>query len=87
MNATPSELRYKKKVNEKLYFGQPQRIWRGKILKVLHENGMNGSTETTIGKEIQTDFSAQRIPWLRQVLNSLIIDELIVKRRQRIYLP
>lgn len=74
-DAKPNELRYQKKAKEKLYFGKPRRIWRGKILKYLHE--VESATPLQIGYNIQHDFEQDRLDWVKEVIITLEKDGLI----------
>lgn len=69
-NAKPSELRYQKKANERLYHGKPQRIWRGAMLQHLHEAG-GSELLVNIGPAIQDDFEIKRLAWLYRVASAL----------------
>ncbi len=87
LRARPEQLRVKKPVYEKQYFGHPRRIWRGKILAYLHSpNAKHGATESAIGKAIQNDFSAQRLPWLRSVIFTLVSDGFVQYKGKRVVL-
>lgn len=83
--ASTQELRYKKKSNEKQYFGKPRRIWRGKILSYIHRK--KSATITDIGNAIQDDFSSDRIPWLEEVIATLEKDGLIKREKNNVTLP
>jgi A/G-specific adenine glycosylase len=86
IQTAPKELlKYKTVVKEKQYFGQPRRIWRGKILKFLHTTP-NGATLNQIGKAIQPDFDSTRLPWLKTVITALEKDGFIKITTQRIFL-
>jgi len=76
-HASPKELRLTKTPNETQYFGLPRRIWRGKILRYLHSIDSKGATPLQIGKALQGDFSASRLPWLQSVLLTLSKDGFI----------
>lgn len=83
LDATTEELRYQKKPNEKKYFGQPRRIWRGKILKYLHTaEARNGASLQNIGTAIQTDYSHDREEWLQTVIDSMLKDSLIQQHKK-----
>lgn len=84
LNASAAELRYQKKPNEKKYFGQPRRIWRGKILKFLHTAEVaKGASLEQIGSAIQKDYSADREEWLQMVIDSMKKDGLIQQHKKR----
>lgn len=82
-NAKPTELQLPK-VQEALYFGQPRRIWRGKILRYLHTRPHTKATVTQIGKAIQEDFSADRLPWLHSVIQTLEKDGIVKQKNQSV---
>jgi A/G-specific adenine glycosylase len=86
LQAKPDQLRVKKPVSEKQYFGQPRRIWRGKILAHLHNVGtVRGATVREIGNAIQSDFAVERMPWLREVIDTLVRDGLLRVEGEHIY--
>ncbi len=86
IQTAPKEaLRYKKAAVETQYFGQPRRIWRGKILKFLHTQP-NGATLNQVGKAIQEDFDSTRLPWLRNVITTLEKDGFVIIKKGRISL-
>ncbi|MBI2415415.1 MAG: A/G-specific adenine glycosylase [Candidatus Kerfeldbacteria bacterium] len=85
--ASSDQLRVKSKRTEPLFFGQPRRIWRGKILQFLQYQSKPSVGYTQIGRAIQADWSSTRLPWLKQVLQSMINDGLIRQQRNRIALP
>lgn len=70
-------LRVKRKRLEPLFFGQPQRIWRGKILHVLKSNPDQSLSLGYVGKVIQRDWSNDRLNWLQGVVLSLEKDKLV----------
>lgn len=77
LTADSKLLRVKRKRLEPLFFGQPQRIWRGKILQVLKNNTTKTVSLNTIGTTIQTDWKPDRMEWLQAVIESLAKDKLI----------
>lgn len=86
IQTAPKELlKYKTAPVEKQYFGQPRRIWRGKILKFLHTTP-NGATLNQIGKAIQADFDSTRLPWLEEVVSTLQKDGFVTVQQQRVAL-
>lgn len=87
LSASSQQLRLTKPVKETLYFGQPRRIWRGKILRTLHAQAPNGLTLQQLGKHIQTDFTSTRIPWLKSVVKLLEQEGMLQIRENRILLP
>lgn len=88
LSASAEELRLKKPAREKQYFGQPRRIWRGKILRYLHTLPEGTAVSPrTIGEAIQNDFVVARLPWLETVLSVLEADGLIQRKRRRVLLP
>lgn len=77
-------LRVKRKRLETLFFGQPQRIWRGKILQVLKDSSKPTVSLETIGKNIQSDWEPERILWLQNVVQSLEKDKLLsIKSKEK----
>lgn len=89
LEAKPQQLRVTKKANETLYFGEPRRIWRGRILKFLHtpQAKKSGATLNAIGKAIQDDFSREREEWLMSVLSTLIADGMVECTEKKYHLP
>lgn len=87
LHASGPELRLTKSVKETLYFGQPRRIWRGKILRVLHEQPPHNLTFQHLGKQIQADFSADRLSWLKSVVKLLEQEGMLRVKENRIVLP
>lgn len=85
LEATPAQLRTKKKSAEKQYFGHPRRIWRGRILKHLHNHGP--STYADLGRAIQDDFTGKRLPWLKDVVATMEKDGLVRVAGQTVSLP
>lgn len=77
LSANTELLRVKRKRDEPLFFGQPQRIWRGKILQVLKNTSQSTASLQIIGKTIQSDWKPDRIEWLQQVVQSLEKDKLV----------
>lgn len=76
LTASPDRLRVKTKRIEPLFFGQPRRIWRGRILRYLHSN--QSSTLTEIGRALQTDWTSSRLPWLKNVVQTLEKDRMVI---------
>ncbi len=72
---------------ETQYFGKPRRIWRGKILKLLHDRPKGKATLLQIGKSIQPDFTTDRIDWLRGVVATMEKDGLVVIKNKTVRLP
>ncbi len=85
LKANPEQLRVKTKRTEPLYFGQPRRIWRGKILQYLQTHQV--ATLTQIGKAIQPDWKAERLPWLTAVIATMAKDGLVSYRQSKVTLP
>lgn len=85
--AAPADLRYKKKVEEKKYFGKPRRIWRGRILKYLHSAPGGKARLQQIGYAIQEDYEDNREEWLQSVVDSLEKDELLNQKGGFVCLP
>ncbi|EKD78249.1 MAG: hypothetical protein ACD_41C00384G0004 [uncultured bacterium] len=84
LRANPERLRVKPKRHEPLYFGQPRRIWRGRILRYLHT--ISPATLPTIGRAIQPDWQAKRLPWLTSVVHTLEKDQMVVRRGVTVHL-
>lgn len=84
LSASAQDLRLTKPVRETVYFGQPRRIWRGKILRVLHELAPRRLTWQQLGQHIQTDFSAARLPWLKSVVKLLEQEGMLRVKENRI---
>lgn len=78
LTADPERLRVKTKRHEPLYYGQPRRIWRGRILQYLHTTP--SAKLNTIGRAIQPDWEAKRLPWLKSVIKTLQQDKMVVRR-------
>jgi len=76
LQATPDQLRVKRQRREPVYFGQPRRIWRGKILQYLHTQTKPVSLEK-IGEHIQIDWLDSRTEWLQSTLETMGKDNLI----------
>lgn len=74
--ANPEQLRVKKKSNEPLYYGQPRRIWRGRILQYLNTQS-KATTLQAIGRHIQTDWQDNRLEWLEAVVATMVKDGLV----------
>lgn len=85
-SASTQALRLTKKANEKIYFGQPRRIWRGKILKYVHDIEPRSATLLEIGNAIQTDFDKSRLPWLDSVIDVLVKDGFVKRNGKKISL-
>ncbi len=87
LDAEPAELRYQKKVVEKLYFGYPRRIWRGKILTFLHAQPVSGAMFAQIGRGIQDEYTSRRLSWLKETIDTMVKDGLVEQSRMRVRLP
>lgn len=85
LDAKPAELRVGPKTKETLYYGQPRRIWRGRILKFLHEAPTASAGQ--IGTAIQHDYSPSRKQWLEDVLQTMIKDGMVEKSGLVYHLP
>lgn len=83
--ANKDVLRVKRQRTEPLYFGKPRRIWRGKILKLIH-NQKNIEIKT-LGKMLMQDWKVNRLTWLQEVLQTMIKDGLIVVKKNTVGLP
>jgi A/G-specific adenine glycosylase len=82
LQAQPEHLRVKTKRHEPLYYGQPRRIWRGKILQYLHTQP-KGATLQAIGRHLQADWQDSRLEWLDSVIRTMIKDQLIQTKGNR----
>lgn len=85
-SASTQALRLTKKANEKMYFGQPRRIWRGKVLKYVHDIEPRSASLLEIGNAIQTDFDKTRLPWLESVIDVLVKDGFVKRNGKKISL-
>lgn len=83
LHTTSEALRVKTKRTEPQYFGQPRRIWRGRILRLLHDR-TNPMSLTQLGKALQPDWSVQRLPWLRAVVTGMAKDGLVQFKHARV---
>lgn len=83
LTAHPDRLRVKAKRTEPVFFGQPRRIWRGKILQLLHQH-TTGLTVTAIGKQLQPDWDDTRQAWLQAVIATLVKDKMLVINGNRV---
>lgn len=83
LQAKPEQLRVKTKRHEPLYFGQPRRIWRGKILQYLHTQP-KGATLQAIGQHLQSDWQDSRLDWLDSIVRTMLKDQLIQRKGNRI---
>ena len=65
----------------------PDRIYRGRILKLVRE-ASSGVEVKALGSQIDPDFlDAQDRRWLEAMLERLVKDDLVARRRGRLYLP
>ena len=66
----------KKKIKrEPHYHGIPRRIWRGKVVEVLRNvNGRGYIEMNDIGSAINPNFNRKELPWLRSVVDALVVD-------------
>lgn len=87
LTAQPAQLRLTKKPKETLYFGQPRRIWRGKILRYLHTTSAASVTLAELGSAIQPDFHPSRLPWLSSIVQLLAKEGMVCMKANRITLP
>jgi len=76
---------------EKLRYGLPNRIWRGKIVEALRNvNGEGSMSLKKLGKKIKKDFAESEQLWLRSILQQLhdegLIEISIVNNKERITL-
>jgi A/G-specific adenine glycosylase len=64
----------------------PDRIYRGRILALVRENG--SMRVDTIGKKIDERFDSSRdASWLERMIDRLVQDRLLVRRTKNILLP
>jgi hypothetical protein len=77
LTADRNLLRVKPKRFEPLYFGQPRRIWRGRILQILKDNALIALSPSNIGQRLQVDWTIERLPWLQDVLLTMAKDQFI----------
>lgn len=77
LSATAQDLRLTKAVKEKKYYGQPRRIWRGQILRAVQDAAPQSVSLSELGKKIQSDWQANRLPWLRSVVQLLAREDLL----------
>lgn len=77
LTADAELLRVKKKRLEPLFFGQPRRIWRGKILSYMHDNNTHPVSLEIIGQAIQIDWVNDRLNWLKSVVETMEKDGLV----------
>ncbi|HLP16455.1 MAG TPA: A/G-specific adenine glycosylase [Bacteroidota bacterium] len=66
---------------EPSYNGVPRRLYRGKILKLLHAGAM---TEADVSAKLEHEFGAQDEEWIRHVLDELEKSRLIVRRGKKV---
>lgn len=85
LTAKKDLLRVKQKRTEPLYFGEPRRIWRGRILKLLHDQ-KNVSLKK-LGQLLMLDWDKKRLDWLKDVMKTLEKDGLVVVKNGRVSLP
>jgi A/G-specific adenine glycosylase len=71
----------KKKSNEPAFNGIPRRLFRGKILKLLHAGPMS---EDDIAQRLWNDFGEEEAAWLSHVLGQMEKNELISRRGRKI---
>lgn len=69
LTASAEQLRVKTKRSEPLYFGEPRRIWRGRILTILLKKPK--LTISQLGKLLQSDWSDARKEWLEGVVEGM----------------
>lgn len=77
LSAKAQDLRLTKIVKEKLYYGQPRRIWRGKILRYVQDAAPRTVSLHELGQAVQIDFQSSRLPWLRSVVKLLAKEDLL----------
>jgi DNA-binding HxlR family transcriptional regulator len=61
--------------------GIPRRLYRGKILKLLHAGAM---TEVDVAERLQHEFGALEPAWISHVLDEMVKSELIVRRGKKV---
>lgn len=84
VHASAETLRVKPKRTEPLYFGYPRRIWRGRILRHLHSQP-RPMTTIQLGKALQTDWTNDRQPWLKAIVEQLAAEGLVQIDHRRIH--
>jgi len=68
----PQKRKIKREPN---YNGIPRRIWRGKVVEVLRNvNGRGHIEMNDIGTAINPDFNRKELPWLRSIVDALVVD-------------
>jgi A/G-specific adenine glycosylase len=77
----PSAKKVKAAKPEPAFNGVPRRLYRGKILKLLHAGAM---TEADVLARLESEFGAQEPSWIRHVLDELEKSQLIVRRGKKI---
>ncbi|MDA0208003.1 MAG: A/G-specific adenine glycosylase [bacterium] len=75
-----------KKANERIQDGKnsPDRIYRGRILKLIRENA--GLTRNTIGPRIDNTYAAKDQEWIDAMIDRLIKDGMLEERKKGLYL-
>lgn len=71
----------KKKKTEPAFNGMPRRMYRGKILKMLHAGSMS---EEEMAERLWTEFGDREFEWLRHVLAEMEKSKLIAYRGTKI---
>lgn len=71
----------KKAAHEPQYNGIPRRLYRGKILKLLHAGGL---TEEEIASRLEAEFGTLDPAWISHVLDELVKSDLIVRQGNRV---
>lgn len=79
-------LRVKTRRIEPRYFGQPRRIWRGRVLRYLQTQPQYSTTILSLGRALQTDWESERLPWLESVILTLAKDNMVKYHKSRVTL-
>ncbi len=85
LTAKKDLLRVRKQRNEPLYFGKPRRIWRGRILKLLHSQ--SSLTLHQLGARLQNNWQVERLAWLKGVVNTMEKYGLVAIKNKKLSLP
>ncbi|MDP4219766.1 MAG: A/G-specific adenine glycosylase [Bacteroidota bacterium] len=80
----PATLKNLKVIKERQYFGQPKRIWRGRILKLISMN--HGLTEASVLRHLKhSKGDADFKQFVQEVLRALITDGFCIRKSDRKY--
>jgi A/G-specific adenine glycosylase len=86
LTAAPEELRLIKRSKEKQHFGQPKRIWRGKILKFLHDAPNQPITGQRLARSLNPANPPGWYDFVWEVITGLQTDGFVVRTGQRVRL-